>query len=130
MIKWGLVGLGDISRKRVAPAIQGQRDSCLYAAHSPFAEELEDFQRGFNVEKGFLELGEMMADSEIDAVYVNEINFGVGDSVKIIEGALKDSVGVVEEISPDKKKVKVFISFLGRQMSTEFDATSVAAIKS
>ena len=66
---------------------------------------------------------------EIDAVYVNEINFSIGDSVKITEGALRDSIGVVEEISSDKKKVKLMISMFGRQMSTEVDTTSVTTIK-
>jgi len=66
---------------------------------------------------------------EIDAVYVNEIDFEVGDSVKIIEGALKDSIGVVEEISSDKKKIKLMISMFGRQTSIEVETTSVSPIK-
>jgi len=49
--------------------------------------------------------------------------------VKIIDGALRDSIGVVEEISSDKKKVKLMISMFGRQMSTEVEASSVAPIK-
>jgi transcriptional antiterminator NusG len=72
---------------------------------------------------------EEVAKFEIDAVYVAEIDFEVGDSVKIIDGALRDSIGVVEEISPDKKKVKLMISMFGRQMSTEIETASVAPIK-
>jgi len=66
---------------------------------------------------------------DIDPVVVNEISFGVGDSVKIVEGALKDSIGVVEEISPDKKKIKLMISMFGRQTSIEVETPSVAPIK-
>ena len=66
---------------------------------------------------------------EIDAVVVNEVNFEVGDSVKIIEGALADSVGVVEEISSDKKKVKLTISMFGRKTSIEVETQSVLPIK-
>jgi len=66
---------------------------------------------------------------EIDTVVVTEIYFQVGDSVKIIDGALRDSIGVVEEISPDKKKVKLMISMFGRQMSTEVETMSVSPIK-
>ena len=66
---------------------------------------------------------------EIDAAFVSEIDFEVGDSVKIIDGALRDSIGVVEEISADKKKVKLLISMFGRPMSTEIDTADVAPIK-
>jgi len=66
---------------------------------------------------------------EIDSVYVSEVNFEVGDSVKIIEGALADSVGVVEEISSDKKKVKLTISMFGRKTSIEVETQSVSPIK-
>jgi len=66
---------------------------------------------------------------EIDNIVVNEVKFDVGDSVKIIDGALRDSIGVVEEISSDKKRVKLTISMFGRQMSTEIETTSVAPIK-
>ena len=66
---------------------------------------------------------------EIDQIAVSEVNFEVGDSVKITDGALRDSIGVVEEISSDKKKVKLMISMFGRQMSTEVETTSVSPIK-
>jgi transcriptional antiterminator NusG len=70
-----------------------------------------------------------VAKFKIDAVLVAEVKFAVGDSVKIIDGALRDSIGVVEEISPDKKKVKLMISMFGRQMSTEVESASVAPIR-
>ena len=66
---------------------------------------------------------------EIDPGVVTEIDFEVGDSVKITDGALKDSVGVVEEISADKKKAKLVISMFGRQTSVEVETQSVTAIK-
>ena len=65
---------------------------------------------------------------EIDPVTVTEISFGVGDSVKIIEGALKDSIGIVEEISSDKKRIKLMISMFGRQTSIEIESSSVTPI--
>ena len=72
---------------------------------------------------------EEIAKFEIDRIVSVEIDFAEGDSVKIVEGALKDSVGVVEEISPDKKKVKLTISMFGRQTSIEVDVQSVASVK-
>ena len=46
----------------------------------------------------------------------------------IVEGALKDSIGKVEEISPDKKKVKLIVSMFGRPTPMEIDAQSLLAI--
>jgi len=65
---------------------------------------------------------------EIDPVVV-EINFEVGDSVKITDGSLKGNIGIVEEISSDKKKIKIILSLFGRQMSIEIDTSSVSPIK-
>jgi len=65
---------------------------------------------------------------EIDPV-VTEINFDVGDSVKITDGALRNSIGIVEEISSDKKKIKLTISMFGRQTTIEIDTSSVMPLK-
>jgi len=62
-------------------------------------------------------------------VYVPSLDFEVGDSVKITEGALKNSIGIVEEVSPDKKKVKLAISMFGRQTVIEIEVSSVEKIK-
>ncbi|MCL2159383.1 MAG: transcription termination/antitermination protein NusG [Oscillospiraceae bacterium] len=72
---------------------------------------------------------EEVSKFDIDTIFVTEVNFEIGDSVKIIDGALRDSIGVVEEISSDKKKAKLMISMFGRQMSTEIETSSVAPIK-
>jgi transcriptional antiterminator NusG len=64
---------------------------------------------------------------DIDTV-VTEINFEVGDSVKITDGALKNSIGIVEEISSDKKKVKLTVSMFGRPTTIEIETSSVIPI--
>ena len=61
-------------------------------------------------------------------VYVPMVDFEPGDSVGITDGALKGSVGVVEEISADKKKIKLTISMFGRQTVIEMDTLSVAKV--
>ena len=70
MIKWGLVGCGDIAGKRVAPAIQSQKDSELFSVMSPHPDEVETFKSLHLIEKGFTTLDAMLADEEISAVYV------------------------------------------------------------
>jgi len=62
---------------------------------------------------------------DIAPLVAAEINFKIGESVKITEGALKDYIGVVEEISPDKKNVKLMISMFGRQTLAEVETQSV-----
>jgi 1,5-anhydro-D-fructose reductase (1,5-anhydro-D-mannitol-forming) len=72
MIRWGLAGCGDISNKRVAPAIKEQPDSILAAAVSPYADELEAFMKRHDVGRGYHDIDTMLANEAIDAVYVAE----------------------------------------------------------
>lgn len=70
MIGWGLVGCGDISNKRVAPAIKSQPDSILLAVMSPYANELEGFMKRHGIPEGYITLEDMLNNKEIDAIYV------------------------------------------------------------
>ncbi len=58
-----------------------------------------------------------------------EIKFSVGDNVRIMDGPLSGFIGLVEEISPDMKKVKVSASLFGRETKVELDSNQVAAIE-
>lgn len=59
---------------------------------------------------------------------VSEIPFEIGDAVKIKEGPFKDFDGVVEEIHPEKGKVKVMVSVFGRSTPVEVDFIHVNPI--
>jgi transcriptional antiterminator NusG len=61
--------------------------------------------------------------------FVRSVDFEAGDSVRITDGALKGSIGIVEEVSSDKKKVKLTVSMFGRQTVIEIDTSAVAEIK-
>jgi len=50
-----------------------------------------------------------------------EIPFLVGQVVEITEGPFSDFHGTVEEVLPDKGKVKVSVSLFGRPTSVELD---------
>ncbi|MCS7227721.1 MAG: transcription termination/antitermination protein NusG [Endomicrobia bacterium] len=54
--------------------------------------------------------------------------FDVGDTVRIIEGPLKHSTGVVEEINEEKGKLKVSLTFFGRQTVIELEFTQVEKV--
>jgi transcription termination/antitermination protein NusG len=50
-----------------------------------------------------------------------EIPFMVGQAVEITEGPFSDFSGTVEEVFPDKGKVRVSVSLFGRPTSVELD---------
>ena len=56
-----------------------------------------------------------------------EIPFMVGQVVEIIEGPFSDFSGSVEEILPDKGKVRVSVSLFGRPTSVELDYLQLRA---
>ena len=54
-----------------------------------------------------------------------KIGFRKGQSVRVTDGPFIDSVGVVDDISPDKGKVKVLLSLFGRETPVELDFLQV-----
>ena len=56
------------------------------------------------------------------------LDFGVGDSVTITMGPLEGYVGAVQEISEDKRKIKVLASMFGRDVPVELDSDNVKVI--
>ena len=53
------------------------------------------------------------------------VNFKIGDKVRIISGPFNDIPGVVSEIYPDRNKVRVMVSFFGRETPVEVDFLEV-----
>ncbi|MHB1864375.1 MAG: transcription termination/antitermination protein NusG [Gemmatimonadaceae bacterium] len=58
---------------------------------------------------------------------VEEIPFLVGQAVAITEGPFTDFNGTVEEVIPDKGKVRVSVSLFGRPTSVELDYLQLKA---
>ncbi len=56
------------------------------------------------------------------------VDYGVGDSVKVINGPLESFIGTVEEINLDKKKVRVLISMFGRETPVELELAQIMRI--
>ena len=44
-----------------------------------------------------------------------------GDAVKVIDGPFQDFLGIVEEVNPEKEKVRVIVTIFGRQTPIELD---------
>ena len=49
------------------------------------------------------------------------IRVAIGDAVKVRDGPFSGFVGVVEEIAPERGKVKVLVSMFGRETPVELD---------
>ena len=47
------------------------------------------------------------------------MDYSVNDSVKILDGALRDFIGTVTEINKEKHKVKVLVSMFGREVPVD-----------
>jgi len=70
VVRWGLIGLGDISRKRVAPALRDSPLCELVAVSRARAELAESFAREFGARRWCAEWQDLLMDYEIDAIYV------------------------------------------------------------
>ncbi len=73
-----------------------------------------------------------LTDDEIrnmgfDDVPVN-IDYDVNDNVKVVNGPLEGFVGIVQEISKEKGKVKVLVSMFGRETPVEVEFAQVQKI--
>ncbi|MEP7075703.1 MAG: Gfo/Idh/MocA family oxidoreductase [Acidobacteriota bacterium] len=70
VIKWGLIGAGDIARKRVAPALRDLPNCELVSISRSRSDLAETFAKEFGARKWFADWLELIADDEIDAVYL------------------------------------------------------------
>ena len=66
MLNWLVIGIGDITRKRVLPAIVAEPRSRLYALLTRDVRKAEAYAGAV----AYTELGDALGDTEIDAVYV------------------------------------------------------------
>jgi predicted dehydrogenase len=69
-VRWGLIGAGDIAQKRVAPALRDVPRSRLLGVARAHAEQAEAFARAFGANRWYRDHRDLLADPEVDAVYV------------------------------------------------------------
>lgn len=75
---------------------------------------------------------EPLTDEEIKKMGFDEtpvtIDYEVGDTVKVVTGPLESFIGVVEEISLEKNKVRVLVSMFGRETPVELEFSQIQKI--
>ena len=70
VVRWGLIGAGDIARKRIAPAMLDLPNCELVSISRSKVEFAGSFAAEFGVGKWFGDWREQIADPDIDAVYI------------------------------------------------------------
>ena len=53
------------------------------------------------------------------------VSFEAGDEIRVIDGAFANFMGTVEEVKPDKQKLRVKVSIFGRATPVELDFSQV-----
>ncbi|MDQ6636300.1 MAG: transcription termination/antitermination protein NusG [Candidatus Dormibacteraeota bacterium] len=56
------------------------------------------------------------------------VEFQVGESVRVADGPFADFMGKVDEINPEKGKLKVLVSMFGRETPVELDLLQVEKV--
>ncbi|NLW65301.1 MAG: transcription termination/antitermination factor NusG [Clostridiales bacterium] len=54
--------------------------------------------------------------------------FSVGDTVKVTDGPLQGFLGTVEDVEPDKNRVRVIVSMFGRETPVDLDYDQVTFV--
>ena len=57
-----------------------------------------------------------------------QLDVEVGDNVRVTSGPLENFIGVIEEIYPDRKKVRVLVSMFGRETPIELQYNQIQKI--
>ncbi|MSP78481.1 MAG: transcription termination/antitermination factor NusG [Dehalococcoidia bacterium] len=57
-----------------------------------------------------------------------KVGFNKGQAVKITDGPFKEFIGIIDEVQQDRGKVKVLVSFFGRETPVELDFLQVERV--
>lgn len=74
VVRWGIIGLGDIAENNFVPALKKARDAQLVSVFSRSLEKGKAFIAKHRVPRAYDKLDQMLADRELDAVYIASPN--------------------------------------------------------
>jgi 1,5-anhydro-D-fructose reductase (1,5-anhydro-D-mannitol-forming) len=70
LIRWGILGCGDVTEVKSGPALRKISGSALTAVMRRDAEKARDYARRHDVPRWYGRASDLLADPEVDAVYV------------------------------------------------------------
>jgi predicted dehydrogenase len=70
LVRWGILGCGDVTEIKSGPALQRARGSALVAVMRRTAHLAEDYARRHGVPRWYARADDLLADPEVTAVYV------------------------------------------------------------
>jgi len=70
VLGWGVIGIGNIVRSTMAPAMVAEPECDLVAAVSRDQGRADGFAREFGARFAYTDYGEMLANSEVEAVFI------------------------------------------------------------
>ncbi len=73
-LRWGLVGASDIAAQSIIPAVRAQPGGAVVAVHSRSPERGAAYARQHGIPRSHGSLEALLADDEVDAVYVSTTN--------------------------------------------------------
>ena len=77
-INWGVLGTAGIARGQTIPGMQQAENCNLYAVAGRSLEKAQAFQREFGFEKAYGSYDALLADPQVEAVYIplpNELHY-------------------------------------------------------
>jgi len=70
MIRWGILGCGDVTEVKSGPALQNADRSSVVACMRRDAAKAEDYAERHNIERAYSDADELIHDDDVDAVYI------------------------------------------------------------
>ncbi len=70
VIRWGIIGCGDVTEVKSGPGFQKAQGSALVAVMRRDRARAEDYARRHGVPRAYGEADALIADPEVDAIYI------------------------------------------------------------
>ena len=70
MVKWGIIGCGDVTELKSGPAFNKAANSQLIAVMRRDADKAQDYAKRHNIKKWYSDAEQLINDAEVNAIYV------------------------------------------------------------
>ncbi|MFM9826371.1 Gfo/Idh/MocA family protein [Flavobacterium sp.] len=127
VIRWGILGCGDVTELKSGPAYQKTRGFKIEAVMRRDAIKAADYAKRHNIDKFYSDADELINDSEIDAIYIATppdthhyygLKVALAGKICCIEKPLAPSYAASLEIYETfkAKKIPLFVAYYRRTL--------------